>query len=232
MADKPALFSGSMVRALLREIAAPGTGKRQTRRTFKSPVFNLEGGTHPALAIGKEYFSFHVGDTQWATPAEATKYRPGDRLWVREAWRSYHRYDAKRPRDLNPSSPIYYEAGGIGEDEISVMRGKLRPSMFMPRWASRITLEVTGVEVERLQDCSREDVIAEGLIRVPAPANAVEMGCDYSFEGDSRFGSPVSAYAALWDHINGPGAWDKNPWVAAYTFRPILGNIDQLTEAA
>ncbi len=230
MADKPILFSAPMVRALLREIANPGTGKTQTRRVVEP--YEPKAGSKPVrdrLVIGKTTIDDHLAIS---TRGFLPKYAVGNRLWVREAWRSYHRYDAKPPRDLKPSSPIYYEAGEIGEDEISVMRGKLRPSMFMPRWASRITLEVTGVKVERLQNCSRKDAIAEGLIRVVAPATAVEMGCDYGFEGDSRFGSPVSAYAALWDHINGSGAWDKNPWVAAYTFRPILGNIDQIARAA
>ena len=72
-----------------------------------------------------------------------------------------------------------------------------------------------------MQDISKADAIAEGLSRSSyAHAFAKEAGCDWGFDGDTRIGSPVSAYAALWDHINGPGAWDANPWVVAYTFRP------------
>lgn len=234
MADKPALFSGSMVRALLREIAEPSTGKTQTRRVTKH---------QDSSRICSN------GNGLWLYPGKLP-YSVGDRIWVREAWRVSRIHDETPPRDLKPRTmTVFFEAGGSianqdapGDWKAAVWpevgerpewAGKPRPSMFMPRWASRITLEVTGVKVERLQDCSREDAIAEGLIRHPfAPVASVSFGCNWTFEEDSRFGSPVSAYASLWDHINGPGAWDKNPWVAAYTFRPILGNIDQLTEAA
>ena len=92
-----------------------------------------------------------------------------------------------------------------------------------------MTLTVTDIRVERLQDISRDDAIAEGLIRDETAAPlAVEMGCDWGFEGDTRFGSPVSAYAALWDHINGAGAWVANPWVVAYTFTVQRQNIDRI----
>lgn len=224
MADKPVLFSAPMVRALLREIAEPGEGKTQTRRAL-NPQPNMLNGGKP-LNNGRGAYSTDAG---W----KRFRYAVGDRLYVREAWRADREYDGHSPAKshngkpvLPINCPITYDADVIPDF------GKNRQGMHMPRWASRITLEVTDVKVERLQDCSREDAIAEGLIRVPAPVTAVEMGCDYGFEGDSRHGSPVSAYASLWNHINGPGAWEANPWVAAYTFRPILGNIDQLTEAA
>jgi hypothetical protein len=103
----------------------------------------------------------------------------------------------------------------------------------MPRWASRITLLVTDVRVERLQDISGADAIAEGLMENPAALrSAVEMGCHWGFEGDDRYGSPISAYATLWDHINGFGAWDANPWIAAYTFTVHNHNIDELEREA
>lgn len=232
MADLPILFSAPMVRAILREIAEPGTGKTQTRRVIEP--YEPKAGSRPAsdrLVIGKT-----LVDNQLAIPTRGflPKYVVRDRLWVREAWRSYHRYDAKPPRDLKPSATIYYEAGEIGEDEISVMRGKLRPSMHLPRWASRITLEVTGVKVERLQDCSEADAIAEGAPLDPDHVDRTQDGSNPHMVRVNAWTqiSPLAWYHRLWDDINKPGAWDKNPWVAAYTFRPILANIDQLTEAA
>jgi len=230
MADKPALFSSPMVRALLREIAEPGTGKTQTRRVIEPHKAAPFPGSSPSTPVGKIIViksPARLGG--WVEgPTFLPKYAVGDRIWVREAWRAYHRYDAKPPRELMPSTTIYYEAGEIGEDEISVMRGKLRPSMFMPKWASRITLEVTGVKVERLQDCSEADAIAEGIERASWRS---DKWLNYLHPAGA-FVEPIQSYRSLWDSINGTGAWDKNPWVAAYTFRPILGNLDQIARAA
>jgi hypothetical protein len=82
-----------------------------------------------------------------------------------------------------------------------------RPSIFMPRWASRILLEVTAVKVERLQDIDRFDCYAEGIDK-----------------RRSEVPNPRAAYAALWDTINGKGSWDANPWVWAYTFQVERGD--------
>lgn len=225
MADRPILFSAPMVRALLREIAEPGTGKTQTRRVPIQPRFSADGCHNANLGGRNDWWDYWSLD-RIETHRFKLPYAVGDRLWVREAWRSYHRYDAKPPRDLKPSSPIYYEAGEIGEDEISVMRGKLRPSMFMPRWASRITLEVTGVKVERLKDCSEADAYAEGIAKVGRFYGVPEADWD---RASTR--SSVDAYANLWDDINGLSSWEANPWVAAYTFRPFLDNIDCVRKA-
>jgi hypothetical protein len=89
------------------------------------------------------------------------------------------------------------------------------------------------VRVERLQDISRDDAVAEGLSRKPyASPLAKEMGCDWGYDGDDRHGSPVSAYAALWESINGPSSWNANPWIVAYTFTVHHGNIDEIGRAA
>jgi hypothetical protein len=84
----------------------------------------------------------------------------------------------------------------------------------MPRWASRITLKVTDVKVERLQDISEADAIAEGV-------ECFDQGC--SVEGlRGLYDYPESAFAALWESINGEASWDANPWVVAYTFERIV----------
>ncbi len=153
-------------------------------------------------------------------------YQIGDRLWVRESiepWYSggadtaYVRYIA----DQKPTFQIWPEKH---------QRRKM-PGMHMMRKFSRITCLVEDARVELLQDISPDDAIAEGLIKIPfAPGTAKEMGCDWGFGGDSRHGSPVSAYAALWDSLNGdrPGmAWKDNPWVIVATQKVEIRNIDR-----
>jgi hypothetical protein len=114
--------------------------------------------------------------------------QPGDRLWVRERFavmdrRGFqdHRRDSIK-YDVNPESIIVQ-----------------RPSIHMPRWASRITLEITGVRVERLQAGSTVSFYREGV----------------------SVADPNAFFARLWDSINGPGAWDKNPWVWVVEFKKI-----------
>jgi len=93
-----------------------------------------------------------------------------------------------------------------------------RPAIHMPRWASRLTLELTDVRVERLQDISEQDAIAEG-------ADRLVMDDDGKFY-ESANGTHRCGYAGLWDHINGDGSWDENPFVWCISFRTILANID------
>ena len=215
MADRPILFSAPMVRALL-----AGT-KTQTRRGLK-PLPNRT----IFFDLGK------AGLNQFQSPRIAV----GDRLYVREHWRAAADYDGHSPAKSHKGKPVLpnfamiaYEADTPLPDGV----GKHRQGMHLPRWASRLTLTVTDVRVERLNEISREDAIAEGLMKVGhAPPMAVEMGCNWGFEGDDRYGSPISAYASLWDHINGAGAWESNPWVVCYSFTVHHGNIDQIAQVA
>ncbi len=96
--------------------------------------------------------------------------------------------------------------------------------MFMPRWASRITLIVKDVKIERLQDINSADATAEGAEitkhgTITGPMVRVSAG---------TYMSPVAWYHYLWNEINGPGAWEANPWVVAYTFVTIHANIDKV----
>lgn len=111
----------------------------------------------------------------------------------------------------------------------------------MYRWASRITLTVTDVRVERLQDCSEADAIAEGILRENVILGAHCAGGVHSEITGERYFDPssndeedgheyaVGAYAALWNNINGDGAWEANPWVVAVSFEVAEGNIDALS---
>ena len=130
----------------------------------------------------------------------------GDRLYVREAWAAPHAYDHLPPRLIPQDARIHYAAT---ED-----RGGLlwRPSIHMPRWASRITLEITDVRVERLQSISTADALAEGVNVHPS----------HHGKPCTSLYSPVQAYRDLWEQINGPGSWDANPWVWVVSFRRVM----------
>lgn len=208
MADRPILFSGPMVRALL-----AGT-KTQTRRALNpqppSTRSRLVGLYAPGLTAVFE-------DPQVGSESDykvRIRCMPGDRLYVREHWRTWARADDTAPRDLPRVAPVEYVASPTGANY-----GRFRQGMHMPRWASRITLTVTDVRVERLQDCSAADAVAEGALSTADVDQFAEVHA-------------IPMYRAIWTGINGPGSWDANPWVAAYTFTVEHGNIDQLRAAS
>lgn len=191
MADRPILFSKPMVRAVL-----AGT-KTQTRRAVKHPLLK----DLPRI--------IDMGDGWWGNEAAQARCpygQPGDRLWVREAWS----HDAESLEQCRASAEDamgggaygpYYRATEVAPDTLS-----WKPSIHMPRWASRITLEVTGVRVERLQDISEADAVAEGVknsLHLPGGRFATEN------------------YAHLWWTINGDGSWEANPWVWAVEFKRV-----------
>lgn len=103
----------------------------------------------------------------------------------------------------------------------------------MPRWASRITLLVTDVRVQRLQDISEEDAIAEGCRPFFDETDPeIVHGPNGTPHEMIPLKGPTDHFRNLWNNINGPGSWEANPWVAAYTFTPVFQNIDQIKEAA
>lgn len=193
MTDRPILFSGPMVRALMEG------RKTQTRRVFvPPPPFDFFDDISVELAAGV------------ITP----KYAPGDRLWVREAWRTLHTSDCLAPRHLaEDPSKVTFEADSHRRNPLWAF-GKLRPSMFMPRWASRLTLIVTDVRLQRLQDISDGDAVAEGC---PGHNSGWLDDC-----------SPREEFQDLWNGLNAKRApWVSDPWVVAITFVPHLCNIDK-----
>ena len=173
MKERPILFSAPMVRALL-----AGT-KTQTRRIIKPQ--HLAFFNQDAAAMLSDWNERPLPYGQ-----------PGDRLWVRETFGHF-----ECNQHFKPGCNVYYRADGN-----CLELEPWRPSIHMPRWASRITLEITSVRVERLQDISEADAIAEGVYTDPAcPA--------------------YDAYAQLWDEINGLGSWEANPWVWVIEFRRL-----------
>ena len=229
MADGPILFSAPMVRALL------DGRKTQTRRVLsRARVFGApDQGADRWRPLGDDGWFWESDAFPWQAPATRTGwmadigYSVGDLRWVREAWRTNRDFDHLAPRDIPGGSTIQYDATGATFDE--GLSGRSRPGMFLPRWASRLTLRVTGVKVERLQNISKEDAIAEGIRR--SPHGNGDQWLDYP-EKSSAAGwtDPRDSYRSLWNAINGPDAWAANPWVVAVTFETIKANIDTVAE--
>lgn len=145
---------------------------------------------------------------------------------LRDGRKTHAIYDQTRPRALNPATPIYFTA-----DDRLLPVARYRAGMHMPRWASRLTLTVTDVRVERLQDCSRDDAIAEGVAEYPCEGphrgpNATYWTADRGHPEHGARTTPVAAYRALWETINGEGSWEANPWVIAISFTVEQRNID------
>lgn len=219
MKERGIIFSAPMVRALLEG------RKSQTRRIVKLPKSACI--VEEDLADMTEYY-VKCGHCPYG--------QPGDRLWVRENW-VYRGSEAHLGGGKDPSAAAWvkYPADGIertiprpfhdnsgvpsqrrqreGESDwdyneyIQRWFHACRPSIHMPRWASRINLEVTGVRVEKLQDISQDDAKAEG----PTRANAGDFGLETS----------KSAFRRLWDSIHGEAAWDLNPWLWVISFKRI-----------
>lgn len=203
MADRPIIFSAPMVRALL------DGRKTQTRRVAK---IKWEDGANPDFSGWR---SEQVGPSHWQIIGGmgvganiATPYAPGDRLYVREAHKLIDRHCDYRADWPEATQHLF----------------RWRPSIHMPRWASRLTLTVTDVRVQRLQEISEADAVAEGLETQPSPLGISSYYCF----GQIAYSRAKPAFSALWNSLHGPGAWDANPWVVALTFTVRHGNIDML----
>jgi len=218
MADRSILFSAPMVRAILREIECPGTGKTQTRRVLDAwcdepPAFVRDGVIMALNAVDRPY--------RWPRT-----HAVGDRFLVGEAWRTELRYDQLPPRDIPVGSRVSYEADYDREPNDGC-RGRLRLGRFLPFWARRLVAPVSAVRVERLQDISDEDALAEGVVDTGRREGAPYQ--HFLIPGMPEITTehePSSVFSGLWEHINGPDSWAANPWVAAYTFAPERRNID------
>lgn len=258
MVDRPILFSGPMVRAQLED------RKTNTRRVLKpQPVpfmtcdnrpcavglLQIEGHAEPHITLGRVVTERRV---RWAV---------GDRLWVREAWRCNGW--------ASDVATIFYQASE--RDGYTAMceqypvldrrplrvTGTWRPSIHMPRWASRLTLIVTGLKIEHLQDISEADALAEGIaLAFTEDECRTTVGLigskpedhgwtNYLWHGHvgrgithaqadswpyqfSTYKDPRRSFASLWARINGAASWDENPFVVAISSRVVKANIDTL----
>lgn len=259
MKERPILFAGPMVRAIL------DGRKTQTRRSLKLPAdqsIYFDGKVHPAVQAithrGAGWFGFDAPDETkkaYSTTFPFFTIRCpygviGDRLWVREKWTIADMLDG--PADDQQGALIAYAADGstsercipqpdpVARDtEFQKWQQKLEyfevcgaednwmPSIHMPRWASRITLEITSVRVERVQDIGEEDAIAEGCEKHLCTAEDTASCKPGSIEralAEKLEGGYLTAkfdFEQLWSSINGPGSWEKNPWVWVMGFSVV-----------
>lgn len=194
---KPILFSTPMVKAILEG------RKSQTRRIIKpQPIDNIEVDGN--FFDGKHSGYVKVdGHPNWQQQfvSEFCRFQIGDILWVRETWQLM-------PALAQYSERFVYKADNFGRDT-----DKWRPSIFMPREACRIFLKITNIRVERLQDISEEDAIAEGITMNNGPHSGW-----YWMENVYSTDNPVMAYQLLWQKINGKESWDNNVWVWVISF--------------
>lgn len=228
MSTKGIIFSAPMVRALL-----AGT-KTQTRRLLRNP----------------EYYGCPTGDCPHETQAECDKamaglnakeangYAAGDRLYVREAvWITPSGWTDSPVNPMGPQrQEVAYKAddrSGYAADAAKDYKLRLHPSIHMPRWASRLWLEVTEVRVDRLQSISEADAIAEGVTRIWPEGSLSDSGSNHftaAVPGWS-INAPTAreTYALLWQWLHTePGQrWEDNPWVVAVSFAVHHGNINQ-----
>lgn len=222
MTERPILFSAEMVRAIL------AGRKTQTRRVMKVQppadavvtveryfpiVFNRRGEDW----YGPEVFGAHWDNDDYGLRCPYGA--PGDTLWVREGF-------AVQPElwaDNRGPQPIHYTAdqviGFAGKpDTRQIEDYRSKPSIHMPRWASRITLRITDVRVERLQDISEDDAGAEGM---PDYSTLSEASGENLAEAQTRLRWRQRQFANLYNRINGSGTWEANPWVWALSFEMV-----------
>ena len=231
MRERPILFSAPMVRSILEG------RKTQTRRIVRPQPYFAPMREHWQWDGAHGHASWSGDRPQAAALLGLREHcpygRPGDRLWVRETWAPAHPdYHTEAEglrlgdRPVHPDGRwCWYRAtdGEVesGDDEDNLVRW--RPSIHMPRWASRITLEVTGVRVERLQEISDEDARAEGIKPVRLPMAGAFGTTVYAAEWPAPVSGDTAraAFRALWESINGAESWDANPWVWVVEFRRV-----------
>ena len=209
--ERPILFSGHMVRAIL------NGQKTVTRREIKPSMRSADSSFELHQQEDESWRPMHTFDES-CMDAKGTEHpiacpygQPGDRLWVREAWLADAQLDSIAPRDLSQGEPILYPADGSVRQTgcAMVSQGRGRPSIHMPRWASRILLEITAVRVELLQDITEEQAEAEGVNFLRHVPDADEtLTASQLFE-------------CLWSSINGDESWKGNPWVWVVEFKRI-----------
>ena len=194
MKDKSILFSGPMIRAILNE------NKTMTRRVMK-PQYDVV-----SCFDGRFCSAIRTEDDVEMGDEIKCPYEVGQKLWVRETWW------------FNEGLPVYR---ADAPPEIEKDTGWWKPSIFMPRKYSRITLEVTDIRAERLQEITEEDCWAEGIKK------EVCLDCDalslMHLNDEEHYYNPIPKYRKLWDKLNAKRGfgWDTSPWVWVVSFKMV-----------
>jgi hypothetical protein len=215
MKERPILMSAPMVRALL-------AGKKtQTRRIVKpQPELGEHGWEWPSAKCKS---MVEVREMGGLGPYGGR----GDRLWVRETWNAIHAHHdgeidvAQQIPKARGTWSAVYAATDSQRDEHRDDRGfGWRPGIHMPRWASRITLDVTSVRVERLHAITEADAWAEGIDEIDGMLDAAAI-CAAAKLADCGYEDARATFAALWCEINGAESWEANPWVWVVGFKRV-----------
>lgn len=216
MKERPILFSAPMIRALLAGM------KTQTRRAIKPQPDVAQAGRVGDTGLCGRFTSDDQRFGRLAKSIACPYGAPGDRLWVRETWLTVM------------GDETFYRADYLNDPEGDRAHGVAwKPSIHMHRARSRITLEITAVRVERLQDIWAKDAdcMAEGIEEMPSETcgpgwrwwRNYTPGNGWTGDGGKpdRLASPGNSYRTLWESINGPGSWDANPWVWVVEFKRV-----------
>ena len=222
MTERPIIFSAEMVRAILEG------RKTQTRRPIKHQPHKSWDAVQE-INSENAFLGYCFYESAYPDNHGYLKEKPyakaGDRLWVREAWRTYITLDYSKPSEILEGTPIEYSADGenVADGKHHYPMGKNRPSLYMMRWMSRVTLEVKRVWVERVQDISEDDAKAEGC---------TDGGCGNC--GNSSYPNPcgcdapepmyADAFCYLWNSIYAGDeikSWNANPWVWCVEFEVV-----------
>ena len=224
MTDKPIIFSGPMVRAII------DGRKTMTRRVLKPQPDPTLPAAGCELVEGK--WCLLSGWDGSICGIVNVPYAIGDRLWAREGCLFTPALITPDGEDgmtaYHPS--VWYRADGDCPRQNDYTFS--RSSRHMPKWASRLTLIVEGVKVERLHDISEEDAKAEGAHRRGRIGDD-PMHPEWTMTGDGwRNDTPLGAFKFFWDSINAKRGygWSENPWVVAVSFRPVAANIDRMED--
>ncbi|MGS7425518.1 morphogenetic protein [Klebsiella pneumoniae] len=217
MKERGMIFNAEMVRALL------DGRKTQTRRPVKFPVHDKNLGCELA---GNEL----AGELSAGNYLNSAFGKPGDRIWVRETFQgplfNYEQMDEYLEDSSKFEKPEFCQYAADGghrpeyQDADDNLRHGWRPSIHMPRWASRILLEITGVRVDRLNSIHDVDAMREGIQNLTTCSHS-----DFGIPGVVNAQHPVRAFQLLWESIYGADSWRANPWVWVIEFKRVEGGV-------
>lgn len=217
MKERGMIFNAEMVQALL------DGRKTQTRRPVKFPVHDKNLGCELA---GNEL----AGELSAGNYLNSAFGKPGDRIWVRETFQgplfNYEQMDEYLEDSSKFEKPEFCQYAADGghrpeyQDADDNLRHGWRPSIHMPRWASRILLEITGVRVERLNSIHDVDAMREGIQNLTTCSHS-----DFGIPGVVNAQHPVRAFQLLWESIYGADSWRANPWVWVIEFKRVEGGV-------
>lgn len=220
--ERGLIFNGEMVRAIL------DGRKTQTRRIIKDWTVGRDS-ISKFIQIGKKFIGCYPEDVPELIRECCPYGVPGDRIWVRETFQGplfdFEQMEAYQEDSSKFKKPEFcvYKADGKPAPEFFDADDNLhcgwRPSIHMPRWASRITLEITGVRVEQLKSIREEEARSEGVARLREG-----FWKHYQPGWTQHQLSARGSFATLWDSIYGSGEWERNPWVWVVEFNRIEGD--------